>query len=157
MEKVRPKQETRLIDCSIVVVGIGIIVVVLFGIFRRTVDSSEIAILKANLKAIQVEVSFQTAASSEAKHPRVIEAEWFRHDQLPVHPSNTFNVPTIETVLRERAIHPKRIELNSRSKGAYWYNSDNGMIRARVLDQGSPEATLEFYNEVNESSLSITE
>jgi len=36
---------------------------------------------------------------------------------------------------------------------AFWYNSDNGEIRARVSDQGATAATIDLYNAVNGTSI----
>ena len=48
--------------------------------------------------------------------------------------------------------HPLQKVLKTGVGGAFWYNSANGAIRARVTDQGSSTATIDAYNLVNDSS-----
>ena len=50
------------------------------------------------------------------------------------------------------AEHPANKVLKGSMPGAYWYNPQNGIVRARVTDQGSSAATLQLYNDVNQSA-----
>ena len=57
--------------------------------------------------------------------------------------------PEVQVYTTSGITHPANKVLKAGVGGAYWYNPLNGSFRARVTDQGSAAATIDFYNRVN--------
>ncbi len=68
--------------------------------------------------------------------------------EVPEHPEGISGVPNVQTATNA-LVDPINRMLKTGVAGAYWYNTQNGIVRARVSDQGTEALTADFYNEVN--------
>ncbi|MDH3584186.1 MAG: type II secretion system GspH family protein [Phycisphaerae bacterium] len=140
-----------LVEMLTVVVVLGILSALVFPAMASYAREVRSSVLRANLKVIQAEITYRTNLSSLGEAPAAVKAYWFGGGIFPKHPGNTFEVPEVETDDDENRVHPASKILKKGAKGAYWYNPIHAVIRARVQDQGSDAATLEFYNYINQS------
>jgi general secretion pathway protein G len=141
-----------LVEIMIVVAILAILVAVAAPRFMHVGQAARISTLQYNLALIDSALEYHVEDNGILGHPTAIKPEWFRGGMLPAHPDNDYGVPSVETVEKPLYQHPEDKVLTSSSPGAYWYNVAEGVVRARVKDQGTLETTLAFYNEVNRSS-----
>ena len=52
-------------------------------------------------------------------------------------------------------LHPPDPVVIGPDQAGLWYNPSSGVVRARVIDQGTDTATLKLYNEINETALVV--
>lgn len=87
---------------------------------------------------------------SRRQYPATVDPAWFE-GALPSNPFLSDEHPWLEIAsVSERAmLHPRqRIALNSRF-AKFWYNPNNGCIRARVPAALSEHEALELYAQIN--------
>lgn len=140
-----------LVEVLIVVIIIGILASTVLPALSARADQAGAATLMANLKTIKEQIQFHHLRNGEL--PSEIEADWFAAGTLPSHPQNSFGVPAVQVVVQPGRQHPTQRVLATGVAGAYWYNSADGIVRARVADQGSENETLKFYNLVNQCDI----
>ena len=138
-----------LVEVLIVVIIIGIVASAVLPALTARTTGSQAAVLRANLNAIQAQVEYHYLR--HGRYPSTIEAEWFAGSRLPEHPQNDFELPPIQVLNQPGLLHPTNKVLKSGVAGAYWYNPAEGVIRARVADMGTAEATQQLYDVVNGS------
>ncbi len=73
--------------------------------------------------------------------------------EVPEHPEGISGVSNVQTATNA-LVDPNWRMLTASVAGAYWYNTQNGIVRARVSDQGTEALTVDFYNEVNGTNIS---
>ena len=134
-----------LVEIIIVVIVIGILAAVALPQFVDSTREASIVATADNLAQIQTEVD-------KRNNPPTIDPAWFKNDHIPPHPNAIDGVPAVQTANADGVTHPGSKVLRAGVAGHYWYNSANGVVRVRVPDQGSASATLDFYNEVNQSA-----
>jgi len=138
------------VEVLIVVVVLGILAAIVVPQFADARQDSAASTLQTNLSTLKTNIDLVRAKT--AAYPANIDASWFASGLMPTHPQNTFGVAAVETVSSAGTLHPASKVLKAGVAGAYWYNSAEGLVRARVSDQGSAAATLAFYNRVNNSN-----
>ncbi len=134
-----------LIELIIVIVVIGILAATVVPRFVGATQEASLAATRENLMQVQLQVDRHNS-------PPAIDAGWFRAGQIPPHPDAPDGVAMVQTVNTSGVAHPGDKVLTGSVAGCYWYNSATGAVRARVPDQGSASATLDYYNEVNASN-----
>ncbi len=72
---------------------------------------------------------------------------------VPDHPEGISGISNVQTASNTWTNPAWRV-LKSGVAGAFWYNSFNGIVRARVSDQGTEALTVIYYNEVNKTNIS---
>lgn len=143
------KQAFTLVELVVVVLVIGILAtVVATKIVTDSQEAAEVS-MATNRITIQDVIDFQHAQTGS--YPVSIQPAWFRGRRLPSHPFLPAGVPLFEIVNVAGVEDPVDHVLNASSAGAYWYNYAEGIVRARVPLEDTPEDTLEVYEQVNET------
>ncbi|GJM24237.1 MAG: hypothetical protein DHS20C16_06520 [Phycisphaerae bacterium] len=148
----RGRSAFTLVEVLIVVVIIGILAAIVVPQFSSVSQDANRATLKATLDVISDRIAYLRHRSPTSEFPVNIDSTWFSSGVGPIHPENSFGIANVEVEITTGRMHPVNKVLKAGVGGAYWYNSIEGAIRARVADQGTSASTLTFYNEVNESN-----
>jgi prepilin-type N-terminal cleavage/methylation domain-containing protein len=138
-----------LVELLIVVVLLGILAALALPSANANRQESVASALAANVTQVGMVLSYQRQRTQDANWPAALDPDWFLGKTLPNHPDRLADVPHVETVSAAGQDHPAERVLQPGSPGAYWYNTSNGVFRARVKDQGSSAATTAFYELVN--------
>ena len=141
-----------LVELLIVVAILAILSVVALPRFGEERTHAVASALAANVTAITMMIEIEHQKGDGA-WPATLDEAWFAGGILPLHPDNLAGVPKFEVANQPGRLHPRNKLLVSNSPGAYWYNAAEGVVRARVKEQGSLLETLALYNEVNQSQL----
>lgn len=147
--KARVVKGFTLVEIMIVVAVLGILAAIVVPMYQNHASKAESAALQTNINAMQQKIT--SLQSETGEWPTAIDGAWFSGGAVPSHPQNKVAAPAVQAVDGSTLAHPLQKVLTAGSGGAYWYNNSAGVVRARVTDQGSEAATLEFYNEVNHS------
>ncbi|MFM7260756.1 MAG: hypothetical protein ACKO3W_09150, partial [bacterium] len=117
-------------------------------------EHSAIQSTRASIAQIEAELGIRSALGkaelNEFGHPSSVDRSWF--DEVP--PCNALacdNAPWIECALpfeRGRE-HPRDPTFRGGRGAMFWYNPWRGVVRARVPESASDEATRALYAEVN--------
>jgi prepilin-type N-terminal cleavage/methylation domain-containing protein len=137
-----------LVELLIVVVLLAILSAIMVPSLRSERREGVTSTLRSNVTQVQMVVEVQKQKLGDGGFPASLSPAWFVSGILPLHPDNMAGVPAVE-IAGVAALHPRDKLVHAGSAGAYWYNSANGVFRARVKEQESSAETLAFYNEVN--------
>lgn len=140
-------------ELLIVVVVLAIVALIALPQFKSGRTDAVCSALAASVTQVTMVLEVQLQKSKDGKWPPSIEPGWFSSRMLPQHPDALAGVPLVETVNTPGAFHPRVKLLIPESPGAYWYNSAEGVFRARVRALASTAETLAFYNTVNNCGL----
>jgi prepilin-type N-terminal cleavage/methylation domain-containing protein len=135
-----------LVELLIVVSILGILAAMVIPRFQNHAPTAEIASLQTNLRHMRVMIEQYQA--THGVFPDTIQAAWFATG-IPSHPQNSFGVPAIQVEAKPASSDPANKTLLATSPGAYWYNSANGSVRARVTRQATMAKTNALYAQVN--------
>ena len=120
-------------------------------------DESQVEATRAALSSIRSEVGIHSAIGdvslNEFGHPHQIDPGWFSDTPS----KNLFakqNAPWVELALPGEfdRNHPKDPTFRGGRGAMFWYNPIRGIVRARVPDQTTDEATLALYESINGDS-----
>lgn len=139
-----------LIEILIVVVILGILAAAVIPEFSDAADDARINATAAIRASTQRLVTAERARTGD--WPAAIDGSMFEGLSLPEHPGNSFGVPAFQVVTAAGTSHPTNKVLKGGVAGAFWYNTADGIVRARMPDMGSAESTMDAYNRVNNSS-----
>lgn len=83
-------------------------------------------------------------------HAKTIDQAWF--DPVPINPLVPPNTPWLEVATEKdmKSKHPMHITVGY-NRASFWYNPHLGIVRARVPQQISQQATIDMYNTINET------
>jgi len=153
-----------LLDSMIVLmlVGIAVGVVVYQKSVNRRAHNQEVVV--QGLSEFQEQVTLhgaiemiedQEAALYPRLYPPHIEPHWFQAG-APQNPLISSDRPWLDIAPEEDfSDQPPDPLASSQEQAAFWYNPNNGVVRARVPRQVSDRLTLELYNTVNHTALSL--
>ena len=116
---------------------------------QNAIDST-----RAALMTIRSEVGIRSALGgkdlNQYGHPNDVEESWFDHVPTRNVLANE-HAPWIELAMPNELArnHPTEPTLRGGRGAMFWYNPVRGIVRARVPDQTTDEATLQLYAEVN--------
>ena len=120
-------------------------------------------IARTEVRRFQQQIALQSALASvtdeQAAHkrgyPPTVDPAWFT-DSLPENPLLDDSHPWVEVAgpNEKDFTHPLQRVATSSSTAKFWYNPNNGVIRARVPLAISDAAALETYCFVNDCQLS---
>jgi hypothetical protein len=114
---------------------------------------------RLEVQRFQQQVHLQAALGevelSERGYPLTIDPAWFRGSL----PSNTVlqgghSWVEVAGSGDHNRMHPRDLIAVDETVAAFWYNPNNGFVRARVPVGVSDERALELYNQINDCSLS---
>jgi len=89
------------------------------------------------------------------QYPPHLEPHWFQWG-APQNPLVSSGRPWMDIAPQEDfSDQPPDPLATSNLQAAFWYNPHNGVVRARVPRQVSERLTLELYNQVNQTALSV--
>jgi len=142
-----------LVELLIVVVLLGIVSAIVVPALGTQRHDAVTSALRSNITQVQMVLEVQHQYTSDGSWPAALDPDWFVNLIVPQHPDNMAGVPLVEVVIAPGSTHPGDKLVHAASAGAYWYNSANGTFRARVKEQETRPETLDFYNEVNFSTL----
>ncbi|GJM23825.1 MAG: hypothetical protein DHS20C16_02400 [Phycisphaerae bacterium] len=141
-----------LIEVLIVVIILGILAAIVVPQFSNASQDVTRSTLQTSLDILRDGAELMRQKSPTSDYPTTIDSTWFSSGVGPTHPENSFGVTNVEVEDASGKSHPTNKVLKAGIGGAFWYNPAEGIIRARVADQGTSNSTLTFYNQVNESS-----
>jgi len=150
---VAPTSATRgftLVELLLVVVILGIISAIVAPMLRSQRLEAVTSTLRANVTQVLMVLEVQKQKQPDGSYPPELDPHWFVEGVLPAHPDKLAGVPSVQVVHAPGALHPGDKVVHPGILGAYWYNSAEGIFRARVKQQDSDAATLAFYNAVNQ-------
>jgi general secretion pathway protein G len=133
-----------LVEILIVVVILAILAAAVIPQFTAASDDSREATTAIIVRAMQRQVSAEYAKLGS--YPTTISATWFEGGTLPTNPYYPTATTTFE-VVASTALHPA--DKVTSTNGSFWYNRQNGIIRARVSAGSDDAATIARYNAVN--------
>jgi len=152
----RTPRAFTLIEILIVVLILAILATVATKSFGSAGQDAQAAAVQSDLRHIQTRVMLE-ASTGRGLYPADITPdtldEWFGK---PVR--SAYALPTtplgveIDSSGDSDVVHPADKVLSG-ALPAWWYNPANGVVRARVPDQGSATATRDLYVEVNITSI----
>ncbi len=136
----------------------GILVGVVMIRSTEGIKRDQIRTARDEVRRFQRQITFQaTMADVELTaegHPVTADPNWF-HGNLPQNLLIEAGHPWVEIAGRnERSLlHPLDLVVRNAAAAQFWYNPYKGIVRARVPADISDARALEFYNQVNDSSL----
>ena len=144
-----------LIEVLIVVVVLGILAASVVPQFASASSDSKASSTAALVVKVQEQINYQTAITGI--YPTVIDPAWFTTNALPVNP---FDPTTTNSVYYDVSgsvtkVHPTIKHINQVNLRTFWYNPVNGKFRARIEQQPTDDETLELYNRVHSSNLTV--
>ena len=128
---------------------LGIIAAIAIPIHQNHTQEAEAATIMSHLRSMNQVITDRQA--QDGAFPDPLSGDWFIGG-VPEHPQSKGDVSGIEYAAADTATHPASKVIATGVGGTYWYNTDQGIIRARVADQGTADATLDYYNRVNQSN-----
>ncbi|HNO78969.1 MAG TPA: type II secretion system protein [Phycisphaerae bacterium] len=147
-----PRHAFTLVEVLIVVIILGILAAIVVPQFSDASHQSVRSTLQTTLDVLEDRIELARQKSPTGEYPSSIDSTWFASGIGPEHPENSFGVANVEVESAAGQSHPTNKVLKAGIGGAFWYNPAEGIVRARVADQGSSAATQAFYNEVNDSN-----
>lgn len=143
-----------LIELLIVLVLLAIFALFIIPQFKGMADDTRANSCSKTLDHIIKVIDLYKLQNGE--YPATIESKLFVGNLMPVNPYD----PTADPVFRISAtgdptkLHPKTKTVGGAShEGAFWYNTANGIVRARVEAQASNSETIALYNRVNRANV----
>ncbi len=147
-----------LLNILAAVILVGILVGVVMIHSTAGIKQDQIRTARDEVRRFQRQITFQaTMADVELTvdgYPVTADPNWF-HGNLPQNPLIEAGHPWVEIAGRnERSLlHPLDVIVRDAAAAQFWYNPYKGIVRARVPADISDARALEFYNQVNDSSL----
>jgi prepilin-type N-terminal cleavage/methylation domain-containing protein len=138
------RQAFSLIELIFVVLLMGMLSVVAAMSFRNLKTDANVANVRHSLKVIQNSIDAEFARTG--KFPTAINPRWFLNNQLPRHPLAPAGSQSVHVFVNGDRVHPAVKQFSAMP--AYWYNSNNGVVRARV-PAGTQKQVVDAYNLYN--------
>ncbi len=136
-----------LLELVVVVVIIGVIAAIAVPRMSGFAAGSKVQAAASSVRTMQEKViEYQ---GLEGAWPTTIDPNWFMGGRIPGNPYATTQKHNVQAVAGGAAVTEPTVKVVGGGKAAYWYNRDNGQVRARVADMGSASATIALYNAVN--------
>lgn len=126
-------------------------------------ETSQRDIARTEVRRFQQQIALQSALASvtgdktshDRSYPPTVDPAWFT-DSLPDNPLLNETHPWVEVAgpHEKDLTHPLQRVATSSLAAKFWYNPNNGIVRARVPMAISDAAALDMYCYVNECQLS---
>lgn len=136
-----------LLELVVVVVIIGVIAAIAVPRMSGFAAGSKVQAAASSVRSMQERViEYQ---GLEGAWPSAIDPNWFMGGRIPSNPYSGTSPRGVQAVKGGVEATEPTIKIVGGGKAAYWYNRDNGQVRARVADMGKASATIALYNVVN--------
>lgn len=144
---------------------IAVMLVVVLGVLllrqrgeQAMLDS--VADVQQAIRTIESQALYRVALGEVDATPNefavTLDAGWFdaapQNTLVPDHRIRPWSETAPEADMNR--LHPRRITAAG-SDASFWYNANRGIVRARVPDQMSQQATVDLYNLVNGASIRV--
>jgi len=142
--------------------GVLALVIILTTVwYHRTKEQQQQNMLTVQLSLEEFEehlayeaAIWQSENEQAGMYPPQVQPGWFEQG-LPSNPLLNNERPWIDIAPAEDySEHPPDPLVDVSGQAAFWYNPNNGIVRARVPRQASDRLTLKLYNEANYTDLS---
>ena len=149
----------RIIDSLFAFVLVGVLVGVALHYQHKRRFEQDVSVTRAAVRRFQAQIMVQSALEkvplSQRGYPLTIETRWFGNTL----PSNLLLGPAypwveIASADQRNMTHPPRRMATDRKLAQFWYNPNNGVVRARVPDSVSDATALRLYNDINDTAVS---
>lgn len=140
-----------LLELVVVVVIIGVIAAIAVPRMSGFAAGSKVQAAASSVRAMQEKVIEHQGLTGA--WPSTLDPDWFMGGRIPANPYAGSTPRGLQAVSGGADVSEPTIKTLGSGKAAFWYNRDNGEIRARVPDLGNASATLALYNAVNGTSL----
>lgn len=134
-----------LVEMLIVVIILGILAAAIIPQFTEAADDTRANTVAIIVKSMQRQISVEKAKTGS--WPATIDPAWFEGGTLPTNPFDPDATNIIQVANHGNNLHPGTKTIHP--IGAFWYNCDNGIIRARVTAGANNTETIALYNTVN--------
>lgn len=144
---------------------IAVMLVVVLGVLvlrqrgeQAMLDS--VANVQQSIRAIESQALYRAALGEVDATPTgfavSLEASWFDNPpQNELVADHRIRLWSDSASIKDAdRLHPRRITAVG-SDASFWYNPNRGVVRARVPDQMSQQATVDLYNLINGSSVRV--
>jgi type II secretory pathway pseudopilin PulG len=141
-----------LIEILIVVIILGILAAVIVPQFTEAADDSRINSTALLVKSIQRKLETEKARSGV--YPAALDPTWFEGQTLPrnpFYPDVTDTSGTLFEIVSTNNLHPQN--KTDPTAGVFWYNTQNGILRARVTPGVDNADTMRIYNATNQAEI----
>ncbi|KAA0215852.1 MAG: prepilin-type N-terminal cleavage/methylation domain-containing protein [Leptolyngbya sp. PLA3] len=141
-----------LLELVVVVVIVGVIAAIAIPRLSGFAAGSKVQAAASSVRAMQERViEYQ---GLEGSWPGTIDPNWFMGGRIPPNPYDGTSPRGIQSVNAGADVTEPTIKVTGAGKAAYWYNRDNGQVRARVANLGTAGANVALYNAVNGTGVS---
>lgn len=122
---------------------------------QRRHDTVHLALSRLRDKALLFgALDFDVHDPNGNAYPLEVSPTWFREEGLPMNVMVPGWQPWIDLApAGDLSDQPPDPVITRSDQAGFWYNPNNGVFRARVVPQHSDRATLDLYNELNNTSL----
>ena len=142
-------QAFTLLELVIVLLIMGILAAIAVPRAFDMTEDAQVATLQRSLYVIQLQIDGYFG--DYGVYSETVDPTWFRGNKLPHHPMNDGSIPDLHIFTADDREHPSYKYLDK--FGAYWYNRNVGIVRARVPRMKTTQEALDLYNTVNRSAL----
>lgn len=153
----RTQTGMTLVELVVVVMVIGILVAIAARKIPGIHHDARTAAAADSVRMMQDAIDVETARTGAI--PTDVDPEWFSSHRLPANPfaPNPAVVVQVDASGDTAREHPRNkvYVAGGSTDGAFWYNSANGTIRARVERRKTNARTITLYNEVNRSNVTV--
>jgi hypothetical protein len=121
-------------------------------------DKRDKEVVRADVKRFQQQIALQSTLAkvvrNERGYPELIDPDWFQ-GLLPSNPLLDMGHPWLEIAGPEQKnlIHPMDRVAVTKASAKFWYNPQQGVVRARVPAEISDAAAVDLYNFINDCNL----
>lgn len=153
MASLRPAPSVRafsLLELVVVIVIIGVIAAIAIPRVQGFQDRARVNSAAETVRRVNMKIADEFVVGGE--FPSSLKPQWFSAGGLdhPLLPGTT----GVETVADLALEHPDPLVWKAGDE-PWWYNSINGLFRARVPPQGTQQDTIVLYNFVNGANVRI--
>lgn len=145
----RKQSAFTLVEVLIVVIILGILAAAIMPAFSNAADDARASTTATIVKGLQRYAETQKIRTGS--YPATFTAVDFQGSQLPINPYDPTPTTTFEIATGATTLHPGTKTIDA--AGAFWYNKDNGIVRARVTAGADDAATIATYNAANATAI----
>lgn len=148
--RARNNSAFTLTELLVVIVILAILAAIVVPKVADSNREAEVAAAKASLRAIEAKIDEHYRI--HGVWPTNLDVGWFVGHRLPKSPWKAPHNGEAANIFGQAHWHHPNTKISENHNHPYWYNNLSGAIRIRVPRQDNNEATLAFYNRVNDTN-----